>query len=109
MKKEDQETPKGTKGPITSKNTALTKLTNREATKHSKNGKNDSQINTPDPPTPEGSITQHSLMASSASWHTRNTGLHAPPIYMTFLLHSEMPGKPEPLYRQDPGLPLLPS
>jgi hypothetical protein len=47
------------------------------------------------------------LVVTTASWQHRNLGLHAPPKCMTCYLHPEMPGKPAPRHKQDPGLPLL--
>jgi hypothetical protein len=47
--KKDQRTPKGTHA----RSKALSKSTNREATNHGKNGKNDLQLNTPNSPAPE--------------------------------------------------------
>jgi hypothetical protein len=94
------------------RNKALSEFTNRVATKHRKNGENDSQLNTPEPLPLK--LLQGSKLHYWLAWQKvvltsthKNLDLHTPHYYMTCYLHPEIPRKLAPICKQDPQLLLL--
>jgi hypothetical protein len=126
LERDDQGIPKGNHGvPQLESSKDLSESPNREASNHRKNEKNDLQLNTPDPQ-PLKSLHGFRLyylvccfLAHTSAWlqtlllgvlfpgTNRSSELRALPQLHDLYLHTEMPVKPVPLYRQDPWLPLL--
>jgi hypothetical protein len=92
LKKEDQRTPKSThRVPYPVRSIALSKSIYKEATNHGKNGKNNLQLNTPDPlplKSSQASRLHYSvcLVVSPASQHTQKLGAPRSPHYTTCYL-----------------------